>query len=164
MKKLLNVLLLSGALFMAVAPGFLPASQYTIIDATQSMFINTALADDAAPAAETAPSEQNPSEPGDISGDEVALLVKSLGGLKGGGALAIAYAIVQLLLLILKAKLVKLSPGLMLSLVYGLNTAFGVLSLVIVGGLSFSAALVHSQTLAAASVFINQVFKKAKAA
>ena len=90
-------------------------------------------------------------------------LLEAIGGAKGAGAMGIALIVVQVLMLAAKS-IWNPSGGWQLTLVLGLSLAAGILSLMVVGKLDFGAALVHSTTLAAVQVFLNQIFKKATAA
>lgn len=92
---------------------------------------------------------------------DIDLLIQSIGGLKGASAMAIAFVIVQILLLLFKGNIIPAKGGWVLVAVYFLSLVFGVLSMVMVGGLSLGAALAHSQTLAAIAVFVNQILKQA---
>lgn len=90
---------------------------------------------------------------------EVQDLLKSIGGLKGASALAIAVVVVQALLLLVRSSFVKLKGSIKLLIVTGLTLVSGVLALV-VSGLPVSAALLHASTIAAFQVFAHQVLKQ----
>lgn len=95
----------------------------------------------------------------------IKLIIDSIGGMKGLGAWGISAVIIQLIIV-----------GLNLPIVGGLfGSAYGWVKLLIVSGLSmvvtpialmattpamdFGAALLHSATLAAVMVFINQIIQ-----
>lgn len=95
--------------------------------------------------------------------DFITLLIQSLNGLKGAGALGAAAVLVQLVLAFAKTPLAgmffeKLPSGLKLVTVTGLSVLAGVVAL-LVSGVTLGAALVHSSTLAAFTVFAHQVYK-----
>lgn len=99
--------------------------------------------------------------------DLVKHLLLSLGGMKGASALAIAFAISKLLLLLLLSPFfTSIFPSLLrgdvkLLVATGLNLVVGVLSLMIPPvSLAFGAAILHSTTLALLSVFVNQAYKQ----
>lgn len=100
--------------------------------------------------------------PQPVEKSDLDKIVEALGGLKGGGALAIALVIVQLLMLIAKA-VYKPTAGWQLTLVLGFSVVAGVLSAMVIGKMDFGAALMSSGVLAAIQVFFNQAFKKATA-
>lgn len=91
--------------------------------------------------------------------DEFAALIAALGGLKGASALAIAAVVVQAIMLLLRSKLGEVAGKYRLLAVYLLSVVAGVVSLRI-AGVDLGAALVHTQTLAAFQVFLNQVLKQ----
>ena len=98
--------------------------------------------------------------PADLdSGEALELLIKSLGGMKGAGALGIAYVITQGLMLFFRTKLADFTGKWKLLIVAGLSVVVGVMALKM-SGLGWLASLVHGSTLAAASVFGNQLFKQ----
>lgn len=102
-----------------------------------------------------------PAVPG-IEPSDFQKLLEAIGGAKGAGAMGIALIVVQVLMLLAKA-IWRPTAGWQLTLVLGLSLGAGILSLMVIGKLDFGAALVHSTTLAAIQVFLNQVFKKATA-
>lgn len=95
--------------------------------------------------------------------DFIKLLITSIGGLKGASNLAIVAVVIQLLL-----KLIDLpafgkifsnfSAAGKLLLVSGLTMVLGPISLIL-EGVPLGAALVHSATLSALTVFVHQVYK-----
>lgn len=87
--------------------------------------------------------------------DELAALLTSLGGLKGAGALAVAAVVVQGLMLALRSKLGEVAGKWRLLLVYLFSVVSGVVALRI-SGVDLSAALLHTQTLAALQVLAHQ--------
>ncbi len=88
-------------------------------------------------------------------------LFTTIGGLKGMGGLAIAAAVTQLVMHGLQTSFVmsQIHGKWRLLLVAGLSIAAGVLALM-AGGLPLGIALLHSTTLAAYSVFLNQIKKQ----
>lgn len=99
--------------------------------------------------------------------DLLKFLIASMGGLKGASALAIAFFISKLLLLLIMSPFFTsvfpslLKGGVKLLVASGLNLVIGVLSLMLPPvELSFGAALTHSTVLALASVFANQAYKQ----
>lgn len=99
----------------------------------------------------------DPSLPPDTS--EIMAFFAQLGGLKGASALVIAGIVVQGLMLAVRSFLGDLIGQYKLLLVLGLSLVSGVVALM-VSGVPLGAALVHSTTLAAFSVFFNQIYKQ----
>lgn len=93
------------------------------------------------------------------SGEELIKLVQSLGGLKGAGALGIAVVVVQALLLFFRSSFAKFAGIWQLLIVNGLTLVVGVIALKATG-VEWSAALLHSQTIAALQVLGHQVLKQ----
>ncbi len=93
------------------------------------------------------------------SNEEIVALFTAIGGLKGAGALAIAAVVVQALLLAVRHSIGDFLGKYKLLAVYGLTMVAGVLSLHL-AGVELGAALVHSNTLAALQVFLNQIWKQ----
>jgi hypothetical protein len=83
---------------------------------------------------------------------EVAGFIKAIGGWKMLGA-------VQAAILVIRSNFVKLEGKYKLLLVLGLSLISGVLVLTS-GGMALGEAAIHSQTLAALQVFINQIWKQ----
>jgi hypothetical protein len=94
------------------------------------------------------------------TGEELLKFLQSIGGLKGAGALAIAVVAVQGLLLFFRSSFAKFSGAYQLLVVNALSLVAGVVALKVSGGVEWSAALLHSQTLAALQVFAHQVLKQ----
>lgn len=95
--------------------------------------------------------------------DFLKLLMESIGGMKGASALAISALVVQLLIKLLKLPLVdgffsKLAGTWKLVIVMSMTLISGVLSLM-VSGVSFGAAVIHSTTLSAFMVLGNEIYK-----
>lgn len=91
-------------------------------------------------------------------------LIQSLGGLKGATTLAIVGFAIQAIVMLLKTPLFKgvwekLGSQWKLLIITGLTLISGVVALMI-SGVSIGAALVHSTTLSALSVFLHQIFKQ----
>lgn len=99
----------------------------------------------------------DPSLPPDTS--EIMAFFAQLGGLKGASALVIAGIVVQGLMLAVRSFLGDLIGQYKLLLVLGLSLVSGVVALM-VSGVPLGAALVRSTTLAAFSVFFNQIYKQ----
>ena len=91
--------------------------------------------------------------------DELAALVAALGGVKGASTLAVVALVVQGLMLLLRSKLGEVAGKYRLLAVY-LLTVVGTVVGFRIAGLDLGAALVHAQTLTAAQVLVNQVFKQ----
>lgn len=94
-------------------------------------------------------------------------LMVSVGGFKGMSALAIAFFVSKLLLLLLLSPFfTNMFPSLLkgnvkLLVATGMNLIVGVLSLMVPPvELSFGAAIMHSSVLALGSVFANQAYKQ----
>ena len=97
--------------------------------------------------------------------DFIQLLISSLGGIKGAGAMGIAAIVVKLLLAAFNSdylgkQLDKLTGKAKLAVVSLLSYASGVIALVQVGQVSLGAALVHSAVMPLLVVFLNQVYKQ----
>lgn len=90
---------------------------------------------------------------------DIQKFIESLGGLKGLGALGIAAIAVQGLLLFFKSAFASFAGPAKILIVYGLTLVAGVLSLKI-SGVDWGGALLHTQTLAAAQVFLHQLYKQ----
>ncbi len=103
------------------------------------------------------------SMPADLQSDEsFAALIKILGGLKGAGALTIALACVQAIMLVFRTeKFSSWSGKWRLTVVSFLSIVAGVLASRI-SGVDWIASLLNGSVLAAASVFGNQVFQQFK--
>lgn len=84
-------------------------------------------------------------------------LIASLGGFKGASAMGIVAIVVQLLMKLSKTKLGEYAGRYKLLVVYGLTVVAGVLSLMTAGHLSFMAALIHANSLAAFQVLGHEV-------
>lgn len=92
-------------------------------------------------------------------------VIQSLGSLKGAGALAIAYFVSQLILKFMATPLaMNLLKGVKgpvkLTVVLAVNLLSGVLSLMVLNGMTLGPAIMHSTTLAAFSVLFNQIYKQ----
>jgi hypothetical protein len=96
--------------------------------------------------------------------DFLKLLIESIGGMKGASALAIAALVVQLIVRFLDLPFVggwfgEKSGWIKLLIVSGLTMVAAPIGLVATG-MSWPAALIHSATLSAVMVFVNQVMKQ----
>ena len=97
--------------------------------------------------------------------DLIKLLLESIGGIKGASSLAIAGIVIKLVLAFFSSEMGgKLFSGLKgsikLLIVTGLSLAAGVIALMNTSDLTFGAALLHSTTLSAFMVFVNQIYKQ----
>lgn len=144
---------------------------------TSFSLIQTVYADEAAPAAsptaEASPApaegeavpklpgmEDDPSEMLDTA-TFLKAAIESVGSLKGASALAIVAMVLQLLMLFFRTQLSMWAGKWRMMLVYVLSLAGGVLALkVSVPGMEWLAALLHSNTLAAAQLVLHQVKKQ----
>lgn len=93
--------------------------------------------------------------------DHLGALMKSIGGLQGGGTLAIIMCLVQLLMFLLNGMMSKWAGVWKLTSVAGLTMVGGVVALMM-QGMDLVPALLHSTTIATAQVFINQGYKQFK--
>lgn len=94
---------------------------------------------------------------GDLEvGDALQTLIKSLGGLKGASALAIAVFVAQGVLLFFRTQLASFAGKWRLVIVTALTLVVGVLGLSMVG-IPWTSALVHANTVTAFQVFIHQL-------
>lgn len=90
---------------------------------------------------------------------EIMSFITALGGLKGAGAFVIAGIVVQGLMLLFRSKLGDFAGKFKILVVYFLSIASGIIALKI-AGVDIGAAFVHSNTLAALQVFLNQLYKQ----
>jgi hypothetical protein len=93
------------------------------------------------------------------TGDELVKLLQSLGGIKGAQTLAIVALCVQAVLLFFRSSFAKFSGIYQLIIVNALTMAAGVIALSL-QGMPLSAAIFHSQTIAAFQVLAHQVMKQ----
>lgn len=103
----------------------------------------------------------------EVTPDFLEYLLKSLGGIHGASALGAAGIVVQILIKALDQPFAnRFFSGMngfgKIALVSALTFTAAPLGLMAGAGLTFSAAMVHSSTLAAFMVFINQLYKQAK--
>ena len=89
------------------------------------------------------------------------MLLKSMGGAGGMGALGIAALMTQLLMFLLRTKLGEQAGAWRLAVAYGLSMVSGVIAMKMTG-VDWVVALLHSNTLAALQVFGHQVIKQAE--
>ena len=99
----------------------------------------------------------------DPTADFLQLLIASIGGFKGMSTLAIVGVVIQLLIKLISlpfmGSLFLKAPGyLKLLIISGLTLVGGPITLMVVDGLDFGAALIHSATLNAFMVFANQIY------
>lgn len=103
-------------------------------------------------------------ETGDPHLDFLILLWKSVGEMKGAATIMIVATVIQLAIKGLDLPVANAwfsgRPGwIKLTVVSGLTMVITPISLVVSAGLTWGAALVHSATLTAVSVFANQIWK-----
>lgn len=96
--------------------------------------------------------------------DFLLLLFRSVGGLKGATTLMIAYTSVEILIQFLKTPLFgsifkKVDAALKLTIVMALHFIGSTLALVVVDGMTLSAALIHGSTVTAFAVLLNQIYQ-----
>lgn len=96
--------------------------------------------------------------------DFLQQLLSSLGGLKGAGALAIAYFVVQLLLKLLGTPLFgsvtkKVAGHIKLTIYLVLSIPACILAAKM-SGLDWGAAVMHSSTVTAIGIALNQIYKQ----
>lgn len=129
------------------------------------VLLSTALVVGACVIASVALAQASPASlPVDLStGEALELLIKSIGGLKGAGALAIVAFCVQAVMLFFRTPLADFAGKWKLLIVSLLSLVGGVLALKLTG-LDWLGSLVHSSTLTAVTVFGNQVLKQFKKA
>jgi len=143
---------------------------FSLIQATHAHeHDETKKSDDEAKAAVKVEVEKMPNLPGANDSPETELdaatflraLIKSVGSFKGASALMLVALVLQLLLLFFRTKFAAFAGKWKLLVVYVLSLAAGVLALkVTVPGMEWLAALVHSNTLAAAQVLGHQMKKQ----
>jgi len=149
-----------------------PVAKKSIIELKQSnstfhnlSLFETAYAEEAAPKVKAEMPklpgvDEDPSKDLD-TGVFLKALIKSIGSFAGGTALMIAALATQLLLLLFRTQLATFAGKWRLLIVYVLSLVSGVLALkVSVDGMEWLAALLHSNTLAAAQVLVHQVKKQ----
>lgn len=97
----------------------------------------------------------------------ISLFIESLGGLKGASALAIVILVLKILFAFLNSEIAgkiafmkNLDPGLKLFIILFISYVSGVLTLMSVSNLSFGAAFIHSTSMSALIVLLNQGYKK----
>jgi hypothetical protein len=89
----------------------------------------------------------------------VAFLLQSLGGFKGAGSLAVVAGVIQILMKLFQTSAGELLGKWKLLAVALLSLAGGMLALKL-SGVSWSAAALHGTSLAAAQVFLHQLYKQ----
>lgn len=99
--------------------------------------------------------------------DFIALFIASLGGLKGASVLAIVGIVLKILFAFLNSELAgkigflrQLDSGVKLFVILCISYLSGVITLMTVNGLSFGAAFIHSTSMSALIVLLNQGYKK----
>lgn len=98
--------------------------------------------------------------------DFIKLFLESLGGIKGASTLAIVAIALKLLFAFLHSEIAgkfgfmrKMNSGLKLFLILSISYVSGVVGLMS-SGLSLGAALIHSTSMSALIVVLNQAYKK----
>ncbi len=97
--------------------------------------------------------------PAPPTGEEIKAFIASIGGLKGLGALGIVAIIVQALMLLTKTAFANILGKWQLTLVY-LFTLGGGIFVLKTTGLDWMSVFLHSTTLAALQVFVNQIIRQ----
>ena len=90
---------------------------------------------------------------------QLQMLLLSLGGVEGAGTLAVVVVIVQALMVALRGKLGKVAGKHKMTIVLLLTVVSGVVGLM-VQGVSYQAAIMHSSVAASLQVLLNQVNKQ----
>lgn len=93
----------------------------------------------------------------------LALVVQSLGGLKGASAVGIAAVVTQVIMAIARSPLGNYTGRAKLFIFLGLSLISGVISLRL-SGVDWIGALVHSTTLSGAAVLVNQIIQQTQKA
>jgi len=101
-----------------------------------------------------------------VEQDSIQYLIKSLGGDLGIKAIGISGALIQILLRVLQSKsadnfFYRQKPWVRLGLVSALTFAITPLGLMAVPGIPLASALMHTATLNAFMVFLDQILKHA---
>lgn len=101
-----------------------------------------------------------------IETDSIRLLLKSAGGYLGVKALGASGSLIQILIRVLRSPgsdkfFQKQKPWVRLALISGLTFAITPIGLMTISGIPLAAAILHSATLNAFMVFLDQVMKKA---
>lgn len=98
--------------------------------------------------------------PADLPTDQaLEIFVKSLGGLKGAGALAISLIVVQAIMLFFRTPLANFAGKWRFLVVAGLSIVTGFIGM-LVAGVDWKLALMHADVLAAVQVFFHQLVKQ----
>ena len=97
--------------------------------------------------------------------DFFEILIKSLGGIKGASKLAIAGIVVKVLLAFANSQLFgkafsKVKGSMKLIIVLALSLVAGVIALMSEQGMDLSTAMMHSTTMSAFLVLVNQLYKQ----
>ena len=107
---------------------------------------------------EEAKEEAKP-EPTIVGGADINDLIKAVGGVKGGGTLAIIMLVVQLIMWLLKGFFANVAGKWKLIAVLGLTLVAGIIAMMM-QGVTLGASLLHSSTIASAQVLLNQAYKQ----
>lgn len=102
------------------------------------------------------------------SGDFFSSMLTALGGIKNASTMGIIIIVLQIIFKFLNSELAgkigflrNLEPGVKLIIILVISYATGILTLMNTGeGLSFGAAFIHSSSMSALMVLLNQVYKK----
>lgn len=92
--------------------------------------------------------------------ESLRLLVQALGGLKGAGALTVAAAVTQGVMILARSPLGNFAGKFKLLVYTGVSMVAGVLALKL-SGVDWLGALMHATTLTAVGTFVNQCLKQA---
>lgn len=87
------------------------------------------------------------------------MFLEAMKGMKGFGTLTVAGIVVQLLLTIIKANSTKIPGRYQIFLVQALSIIAGVIGLRL-ADFDWASAFLHSNTLGAVQVFLNQIYKQ----
>lgn len=99
--------------------------------------------------------------PVDPNQEFLALLIASIGGMKGMSTLGIVGVAIQLLIKLANTTWIKIDGAVKLLIVSALGLGGGVVALMLPpNSLTIGAALIHSATLTAFMVFFNQVYQQ----
>ncbi len=106
-------------------------------------------------------------EPVMPTSDFIQLFLASLGGIKGASVLAIVGIVLKLLFAFLNSELAgkigfmrDMNSGIKLFLILLISYASGIVTLMTTSDLSFGAAFIHSTSMSALIVLLNQAYKK----
>lgn len=93
------------------------------------------------------------------TGDEIGSFLNLIPSLKDGGTIGIIILVVQILLFVFRSTFLKLDGKIKLVAVLGLTWIIGVLSMVFFNKIGLVEAFMHSTSIAALMVFVNELKK-----